>query len=56
MFVGLASASALLGAVRDLFSFSMSLTVSSVLAGFVFERVWSSLDADFVRARAGMTT
>ena len=34
----------------------MSLTVSSDFADFSFERVRSSLDADFVRERAGMVT
>lgn len=54
-FVGLAGAFDLLRAVRDLLSFSMSLTASSVFVDFSFERVWISLDVDFVRERAGMT-
>lgn len=51
-FVGLACAFDLLRGVRDLFSFSMSLTLSSVFVDF---SLWRSLDADFVRERAGMT-
>ena len=54
-FVGLACGFDLLRGVRVLFSFSMSLTESSVFVDFSFVRVWRSLDVDFVRERAGMT-
>lgn len=56
-FVGLAWAFDLLHAVRDLFSFSMSLMLSPVFEDFSFERgvLGWGMDVDFVRERAGMT-
>lgn len=44
----------LVGCVRNLFSFSMSLTEPSVFVAFSFGRDWTSLDVDFVRERAGI--